>query len=144
MLSCARVCATSSTTAVGSAIDGCASYCGPKEGLTVRKRSARHRAIGTRTPILVEANANARWSLEFVHDQLAHGRRFRILNVVDDVTRECLAAIPDTISGKRVVRGPPRLSARAASRYTHRAERRNIGRASKCLSEIILSHVNRL
>ena len=33
------------------------------------------------------------------------GRRFRILNVVDDVTRECLAAIPDTsISGKRVAR----------------------------------------
>jgi putative transposase len=38
-------------------------------------------------------------------DQLAHGRRFRILNVVDDVTRECLAAVPDTsISGKRVAR----------------------------------------
>jgi putative transposase len=32
-------------------------------------------------------------------------RRFRILNVVDDVTRECLAAVPDTsISGKRVAR----------------------------------------
>jgi putative transposase len=34
--------------------------------------------------------------LDFVHDQLANGRRFRVLNVVDDVTRECLAAIPDT------------------------------------------------
>jgi transposase InsO family protein len=74
-----------------------------EEGLTVRKRKARRRAIGTRTPILVEAKVNARWSLDFVHDQLAQGRRFRILNVVDDVTRECLAAIPDTsISGKRV------------------------------------------
>jgi len=40
-----------------------------------------------------------------VHDQFARGRRFRILNIVDDVTRECLAAIPDTsISGKRVAR----------------------------------------
>ena len=48
---------------------------------------------------------NQRWSLDFVHDQLACGRRFRILNIVDDVTRECLAAIPDTsISGKRVGR----------------------------------------
>jgi putative transposase len=76
-----------------------------EEGLTVRKRKARRRAIGTRTPILVEAKANARWSLDFVHDQLAHGRRFRILNIVDDVTRECLAAVPDTsISGKRVAR----------------------------------------
>ena len=40
-----------------------------------------------------------------MHDQLASGRRFRVLNVVDDVTRECLAAVPDTsICGKRVVR----------------------------------------
>jgi transposase InsO family protein len=76
-----------------------------EEGLIVRKRRARRRAIGTRAPILVAAEANARWSLDFVHDQLAHGRRFRILNIVDDVTRECLAAIPDTsISGKRVAR----------------------------------------
>ncbi len=71
----------------------------------MRKRRARRRAIGTRAPILVEARANARWSLDFVHDQLTGGRRFRILNVVDDVTRECLAAIPDTsISGRRVAR----------------------------------------
>jgi putative transposase len=55
--------------------------------------------------ILVEARVNARWSLDFVHDQFAFGRRFRILNIVDDVTRECLAAIPDTsISGRRVAR----------------------------------------
>ena len=76
-----------------------------EEGLTVRKRRARRRAVGTRTPILVEARVNARWSLDFVHDQFALGRRFRILNIVDDVTRECLAAIPDTsISGRRVAR----------------------------------------
>ena len=76
-----------------------------EEGLTVRKRRSRRRALGTRAPILVEAVANARRSLDFVHDQLACGRRFRILNVVDDVTRECLAAIPDTsISGRRVAR----------------------------------------
>ena len=76
-----------------------------EEGLTVRKRKAQRRAVGTRTPILVEARINARWSLDFVHDQFALGRRFRILNIVDDVTRECLAAIPDTsISGKRVAR----------------------------------------
>ena len=76
-----------------------------EEGLTVRKRKARRKAVGTRTPILVEAKINARWSLDFVHDQFAQGRRFRILNIVDDVTRVCLAAIPDTsISGKRVAR----------------------------------------
>jgi len=76
-----------------------------EEGLTVRKRLARRRAVGTRAPILVAAQPNARWSVDFVHDQLACGRRFRILNIVDDVTRECLAAIPDTsISGRRVAR----------------------------------------
>ena len=81
-----------------------------EEGLTVRKRRVRRRAVGTRAPILVEAKVNARWSLDFVHDQLAGGRRFRILNVVDDVTRECLAAIADTsISGRRVARDLTRL-----------------------------------
>ena len=76
-----------------------------EEGLTVRKRKARRKAVGTRAPVLVEARPNARWSLDFVHDQFANGQRFRVLNVVDDVTRECLAAIPDTsISGRRVAR----------------------------------------
>jgi putative transposase len=76
-----------------------------EEGLMVRKRRAGRRAVGTRAPILVESKPNARCSVDFVHDQLACGRRLRILNIVDDVTRECLAAIPDTsISGRRVAR----------------------------------------
>ncbi len=84
-----------------------------EEGLTVRKRRARRRAIGIRAPILVEARVNARWSLDFGHDQMANGRRFRVLNIVDDVTRECLAAIPDTsISGMRVARELTDLIAR--------------------------------
>jgi hypothetical protein len=37
-----------------------------------------------------------RWSLYFVRDQLVTGRRFRVLNVVDGVTRECLRAVVDT------------------------------------------------
>lgn len=83
-----------------------------EEGLAVRKRKARRRAVGTRAPILVAARPNARWSLDFVHDQLADGRRFRVLNIADDVTRECLAAIPDTsISGVRVARELTRLIA---------------------------------
>ena len=58
-----------------------------------------------RASILVTQLANARWSLDFVHDQFANGRRFRVLNIVDDVTRECLAAVPGTsISGTRVAR----------------------------------------
>ena len=74
------------------------------EGLTVRKRRARRKAIGT-APRSWWKPANARWSLDFVHNQFGCGRRFRILNVVDDVTRKCLAAIMDTlISGRRVAR----------------------------------------
>lgn len=55
--------------------------------------------------ILVAARPNARWSLDFIHNQFANGRRFHILNIVDGVTKECLGAIPETsISGRRVAR----------------------------------------
>jgi putative transposase len=46
-------------------------------------------------------------------DQLANGRRFRVLTIIDDVTKECLAAVPETsLSGKRVVREMSALIAR--------------------------------
>ena len=49
--------------------------------------------------------ANQRWSLDFVADQFTDGRRFRILEVYDDCTRECLALVADTsISDRRVAR----------------------------------------
>ena len=48
---------------------------------------------------------NQRWSLDFLSDAFADGRRFRILAVVDDFTRECLTLVPDTsLPGLRVVR----------------------------------------
>jgi transposase InsO family protein len=84
-----------------------------EEGLTVRRRRGRKRATGTRAPLLLPTLPNTRWSIDFVHDQLACGRRFRILNVIDDVTKECLAAVADTsISGKRVARELTALVAR--------------------------------
>lgn len=62
---------------------------------------------------LAVAAPNARWSVDFVHDQRADGRRLRILNVVDDVTKECIAAVVDTsISGRRVARELAALVAR--------------------------------
>ena len=76
-----------------------------EEGLTVRRRHGRKRATGTRAPILTVAAPNVRWSVDFMHDQFADGRRLRVFNVVDDVTKECLAAVVDTsISGRRVAR----------------------------------------
>src|ERR1700730_18474680 len=76
-----------------------------EEGLIVRKRRARRRAVGARAPILVEARPNARWSLDFVHDQCAWCGRVGILNCGDDVTRECREDHPDNaIWGRRVAR----------------------------------------
>jgi transposase InsO family protein len=84
-----------------------------EEGLAVRRRRGRKRATGSRVPLLLPALPNMRWSIDFVHDQLAAGRRFRILNVVDDATKECLMALADTsISGKRVARELTALIAR--------------------------------
>ena len=76
-----------------------------EEGLTVRRRRSRRGAVGARAPAPVPALPNQRWSLDFVHDQLTTGRRFRVLNIARDVTRECLRAVVDTsISGRWVVR----------------------------------------
>ena len=76
-----------------------------EEGLQVRRRGGRKRALGTRAPIALPQGPNQRWSLDFVSDALADGRRFRIFAVVDDFTRECLALIADTsLSSLRVVR----------------------------------------
>ena len=83
-----------------------------EERLMVRRRGGRKRALGMRAPMIVPQLPNERWSLDFVADQFIDGRRLRILVVVDDCTRECLALIPDTsISGIRVARELDRLLA---------------------------------
>ncbi len=82
-----------------------------EEGLTVRKRGGRKRALGTRAPMAIPQGPNQRWSLDFVSDSLSCGRRFRILNVIDDFSRECLAAVVDTsLSGIRVARELDRIA----------------------------------
>ena len=76
-----------------------------EEGLRVRRRGGRKRALGTRRPMVLPDGPNQRWSLDFVSDSLICGRRFRILCVVDDFSRECLALVADTsLSGARVAR----------------------------------------
>ena len=67
-----------------------------EERLQVRRRGGRKRALGTRAPMALPQGPNQRWSLDFVSDAFADGRRFRILPIVDDFTRECLALVPDT------------------------------------------------
>jgi putative transposase len=76
-----------------------------EEKLQVRRRGGRKRALGTRAPMALPDGPNQRWSLDFVSDAFTDGRRFRILAVVDDFTRECLALVADTsLSGIRVAR----------------------------------------
>ena len=76
-----------------------------EEKLQVRRRGGRKRALGTRRPMLVPDRVNVRWSLDFVSDAFTDGRRFRVLGVVDDFSRECLALVADTsLSGLRVTR----------------------------------------
>jgi len=76
-----------------------------EERLQVRRRGGRKRALGTRSPMTIPQGPNQRWSMDFVSDALADGRRFRILVVVDDFTRECLCLVADTsLSGRRVAR----------------------------------------
>ena len=76
-----------------------------EERLQVKVRRGRKKATGTRAPMAIPQEPNQRWSLDFVSDVFAHGRRFRVLAVVDDFTAECLCLVADTsLSGLRVAR----------------------------------------
>lgn len=64
------------------------------------------RPLGTRRPMLMADGPNVRWSLDFVSIAFADDRRFRVLTMVDDFSRECLALAADTyLLGVRVVHG---------------------------------------
>lgn len=83
-----------------------------EEGLQLAKRKRKQAAHGRGVPPAKPHRANDRWSLDFVQDSLADGRRIRVLNVADDFTRECLAAEVDTsLPGLRVIRVLDRLIA---------------------------------
>jgi putative transposase len=76
-----------------------------EENLQVRRKRRKRLAARDRVPMPVPDRWNQRWSMDFVSDQLATGRRFRILNIVDDYTRECVGQIVDfSLSGERVSR----------------------------------------
>ena len=84
-----------------------------EEKLTVRKRGGKKRALGTRRPLALPSRPNERWSLDFVSDAFTDGRRFRVLAVVDDFTREWLCLVADTsLSGARMARELNSLIAR--------------------------------
>jgi len=65
-------------------------------GLSVRRRKRKRMAVVQRMPRPLPTGPNQSWSMDLVSDGLAHGRRFRCLNVIDDYTRECVAIEVDT------------------------------------------------
>lgn len=73
-------------------------------GMQVRAKR-RKKLVQPRIPLALPSRPGERWSIDFVHDQLADGHRFRVLNIVDDYSRRCIGQIIDTsISGERLVR----------------------------------------
>lgn len=76
-----------------------------EEGLQVRRRRRKKMAAAVRVPLPAPDKANMRWSMDFVMDVVSGGRRIRVLAVVDDFTRECLAVeVDSSIGGARVAR----------------------------------------
>ena len=97
-----------------------------EERLQVRRRGGRKRALGTRAPMVLPQGPNQRWSMDFVSDTLTDSRRFRMLAVVDDFTRECLALVADTsLSGVRVGRELDAIIARRGRPHVDCQRQRN-------------------
>jgi putative transposase len=84
-----------------------------EEGLTLRQRRRRRRRVAVHRRERRKPTApNQVWSLDFVSDQLADGRRFRALTVVDVFTRECPAIeAGQSLKGEDVVKVLNRMQA---------------------------------
>jgi putative transposase len=78
-----------------------------------RRRKARRRGPAPRQPLAAPTRPGERWSMDFMSDSLAHGRRYRLLCIMDDFSRECVAIEVDTsLGGERVARVLDRLADR--------------------------------
>lgn len=105
-----------------------------EEELIVRTKQRRKMARRQRTMTAdVAVRPNQRWSMDFVSDKLADGRSFRILTVVDQFTRECVALeadrsmtgrkVAEVLEGARVERGalPETITVDNGSEFSGRA-----------------------
>ena len=80
-------------------------------GLAVRRRKRKRIGLFERKPLPRPSAANQSWSMDFVADGLASGRRLRCLTILDDYSRECLAIEVDiSVTGRRVVAVLERLA----------------------------------
>jgi len=80
--------------------------------LNIRRRSKRRLPERLKIPLTTPTAANQIWSIDFMSDSLVDGRKFRLLNVIDDFNRESLAIEVDTsLPSLRVIRVLERLIA---------------------------------
>lgn len=82
-----------------------------EEKLSLRLKKRKRRPAAARITLPLPERPNQRWSMDFVHDSLWSGRKFRALTIVDDYTRESPAIEVDTsIGGRRICRVLDRLA----------------------------------
>lgn len=80
--------------------------------LNIRRRSKKRLPERTKQALMVPSAPNQIWSIDFMSDSLVDGRKYRLLNVIDDFNRESLAVEVDTsLPSLRVIRVLERLIA---------------------------------
>ena len=78
--------------------------------LNIRRPAKRRLPQRIKQPLTVPAARNQSWSMDFLSDSLVDGRRFRVLNIIDDYNRESLWIEIDTsLPSQRVIRVLRRL-----------------------------------
>jgi putative transposase len=80
--------------------------------LNIRRRAKKRLPERIKQPLSVPAAPNQVWSIDFMSDSLADGRKFQLLNIIDDYNQESLAIEVDTsLPSLRVIRVLDRLIA---------------------------------